>query len=199
MDNAANSCVGIFFWWRHRKTWEAQFEARIWWPRTLCQCRGCNPSAANAVEEIGTHACSLCNLRLTKEFYAAAMWYDRAKPSTKPTLWKNCCRPKCQNLDCQPTTTISHHLEYPKTVEERDNWVCQVCSKRKTHPCSLCGIRQPQKNYSLSMWSNKCWKSRASNRVLRNDCRQPKLRRGLSTRIARDGMIEYIIRITHAL
>lgn len=175
VDHAANICIGIIFLMTtSKKTWEAQFEARIWRPRTLRQCRGCNPSAANAVEEIGTHACSLCNLRLTKEFYSAAMWHDRAKPSTKRTLCKNCCRPKCQNPDCQTTTTISHHSEYPKTVEERDSWLCQVCSKRKTHPCSLCGIRQPQKNYSLSMWNNRCWKSRASNRVLCNDCRQPK-------------------------
>lgn len=158
---------------KQNNTWQAQFEARICRPGALCKCRQCDPFAANTVEERNTHACSLCKLQLTQEFYSAAMWHDRAKASTKRTLCKKCFQSKCTNPNCHTTSSI-HHSAYPRTPEERDNWLCRVCSKGKTYPCELCGIRQPQENYSVTMWNNRLWKKTAPARTLCNDCCQPK-------------------------
>ena len=111
------------------------------------------------------HPCDLCGLDQTEEEYSESMWNHKAK-DTQRTLCEKCCQPRCRNQDCRSPATRLHPKQFPKTLEERDNWHCLECR----HPCDSCGEVSPKKAYSDSMWKNRV---SSNQRTLCNDCCRP--------------------------
>ncbi len=111
------------------------------------------------------HPCDLCGLQQTEEDFSESMWNHKAKTSQR-TLCNRCCLPQCRNLDCNSKCDTLHWLQYPKTLEERDNWHCLDCR----HPCDSCEEVLPKKSYSGSMWLHRLSATRST---LCNDCCRP--------------------------
>ena len=119
----------------------------------------------SACKQPDSHCCDLCTLRLPEACYTSSMWHNKNAASQR-TLCNACCQPKCCNAECKSQTEKVHWLQYPKTLEERDDWHCFACR----HPCDLCKEMLPKKAYTDSMWKHRVG---SDQRTLCNDCCRP--------------------------
>ena len=162
------------------KQWGVQYEERICHPGALRKCLHCNPMTDDEAGPSNEQPrCTLCQVTLLQEAVPKVMWKQR---NTRNTRCHDCRRPKCTGIHCQtckicrdetcesqtctkPITSL-HHEWLPKTLEERDSWLCSKC---RTHRCSLCEELLPQTAFPHEMW-----KHRFSRNAFCNDCCRPK-------------------------
>ena len=123
--------------------------------------------------------CTLCQVTLLQETVLKSMWKNR---NTRNIRCNDCRRPKCTAIQCQTckicrdetckSQTCTKSIKtvpsesLPETLEERDSWLCSKC---RTHRCSLCEKMLPQTAFPAQMWNH-----RLSRNAFCNDCCRPK-------------------------
>ena len=163
------------------KEWHQQYEDQICRPGALRECHKCNPNEdARKKSQVQTHLCGLCKRDLPKEDFPVEMWHHRLEQGAR---CQDCCRPRCTNKQCETCkfcrdeTCNKQHCskvikslnpkQFPRTVEERDQWLCLACRLFK---CSLCKVAKSEKAYPASMWYNR---NNKNQNILCFDCCRP--------------------------
>ena len=111
--------------------------------------RRCSAECLSKKAQLETHTCFSCKATLPREAFPESMW-DNRNHHDQNAYCNDCCRPKCTRKKCKTCKTCRregcpkkskcelrslHWKQLPKTLAERDAWLCRECRAATCQNC----------------------------------------------------------------